>query len=151
MTVGFASRVARKAASSSSGTTWLTAKGRGVSSRTQAICLLTLSADSKTAPMLPRPPASETAATSFGSVAGQTAACMMGTSIPNKSHTGVRNIALLPTRSGTKNSPLCTANMMPPTSVDCIGGRSILPSMLEGVLPNYMRSILHWRYRGEGG
>ena len=91
-TAGSASRVTRKASSSSRGTTWLTAKGRPVSSRTRLICPSTVSADSKTAPMLPKPPASETAATSSGAVAGQIAACMMGTSTPRRSHTGVRNI-----------------------------------------------------------
>ena len=127
MTVGFASRVARKAASSSSGTTWLTAKGRGVISRTRSICLWTLWADSKTAPMLPRPPASETAATSFGAVAGQIAACMMGTFMPNKSHTGVRNMALLPTTSGTEKAPLSTEHMMPSTETRCISVRPVNP------------------------
>ena len=64
------------------------------SSRTRSICLSTLLADSKTEPMLPRPPASETAATSSGAVAGQIAACMMGTSMSRRSHIGVRNTAL---------------------------------------------------------
>jgi hypothetical protein len=126
-TAGFASRVARKAASSSSGTTWLTAKGRGVISRTRAICVWMLSADSKTAPMLPRPPAPETAATSSGAVAGQIAACMIGTSISNKSHTGVFNTALLPAPPGADHyqAPHSTHNMVPPSGARHIRTRPV--------------------------
>jgi hypothetical protein len=91
-------------------------------------------ADSKTEPMLPRPPASETAATSFGDVAGQIAACMMGTSIPNKSHTGVRNMALLPTRSGTEKVCPYTDNMMPPPRIEYICRHS-LPQPLNRRAP----------------
>src|SRR5215208_3280328 len=78
--------------------------------------------------MLPRPPASLTAATSFGAVAGQIAACIIGTFISNRSHTGVRNMALLPTRSGTEKAPLSTQHMMPSTETRCICTRPINPT-----------------------
>jgi hypothetical protein len=50
---------------------------------------------------------------------------MMGTSIPNKSHTGVRNMALLPTRSGTDKVCPYTDNMMPPPRVEYICRHSL--------------------------
>jgi hypothetical protein len=150
MTAGFASRVARKVASSSSGTTWLTAKCRRVISRTRSICLWMLSTVSKTAPILPRPPASETAATSFGAVASQIAAYIIGTFIPNKSHTGVRNMALLPARPGAVGASLSIDNIMPPTDPPVHGTRPMHPSVWKGSSANFagrrFSAVLAFRY-----
>ena len=75
--------------------TWLTAKGRSVSSRTHAICLSTLSADSKTEPTPPRPPASETARLrdrrQFRYGRRPDRRLYDGTSTPRRSHIGERN------------------------------------------------------------
>jgi hypothetical protein len=62
------------------------------------------------------------------------AACMMGTSIPNKSHTGVRNMALLPARPGAVEASLSIGNIMPPTDPRYIGIRPIHPSV-QGEFP----------------
>ena len=90
---GRASSVASNASSSSCGTTWLTTNGRSVSARTRAIWSTSRSAGANTAPMLPIAPASSTAATSSGDVAGQMAACRIGTSIPSNSQKGVLSMA----------------------------------------------------------
>ena len=68
---GRASSVASNASSSRAGTMWLITNGRSVSSRTRATCARRSAAGVRTAPRLPRAPASVTAATSSGVVAGQ--------------------------------------------------------------------------------
>ena len=116
----------------------------------RAICLWTLSADPKTAPMLPRPPASQTAATSFGAVAVQIAACRIGTFISNRSHTGVRNMALLPAPPGAVETSLSIGNFMPPTDARYIGIRPMHPSVWKGSSANFdgrgFSAVLAFRY-----
>jgi hypothetical protein len=45
----------------------------------------------------------------------------------NMSHTGVRNMALLPTHSLTDEAPLSTEHMMPSTETRCISVRPVNP------------------------
>jgi hypothetical protein len=62
---------------------------------------------------------------------------MMGTSIPNKSHTGVRNMALLPARLGALEASLSIGNIMPPTDPWYIGIRPTRPSVCKGSSANF--------------
>ena len=93
-TAGAGSSVAAKASSSSAGTTWFTAKGRSVRSRSSASASRSWSAGRFQAPRLPSAPASDTAAANAGDVKTLIPAWMIGTSIPTRLHRGERIAAI---------------------------------------------------------
>ena len=71
---------------------WLIAKGRLVSLLTMSMSRLTAAVLRKSDPMPPRPPSLDTAAANSAQVQVPMGARMIGTSIPNKSQSGVLSI-----------------------------------------------------------